>query len=496
MTCQPPVSVDGQSLSCAQVDAVARGASRVLLHEDGRSRAVRAHAVAKYVMTVRAVYGRTTGVGANRDQVVAHNDPGHGLRLLRSHASGAGPLHPPERIRALLLVRLNQLAAGGSGVAPQLLDALEAMLESGVVPAIHQLGAIGTGDLCALAELGLALCGELEGSVGSAPVVDLSSSDALALISSNAATIAEGVLAHQDLSVLLSAAEVVASLSFVALGGALQAYGAPVQQARAHPGQVRVAQRMRALLGSDPAPGPGRRLQDPFGLRAVPQVHGTAVDAVARLGEVLEVEMNSRAENPLIDVGTADAWHNANFHTGYLAHALDSARAAVYPVAQLSTARLGDLMEPEFSGLPAFLAEGPAGSSGVMALEYLAQDSVASLRHGAVPAALGTAIISRGLEDHASFSTHAARLATAAVPALRTVLACELVVAVRKLAMGEGLGTDHPLGMAYALAREVLQPGLLDRPLSRDVQAACGLLDRLGRQRGPASAGARSPGAG
>ncbi len=448
---------------------------------------MRANELAQRITNIRPVYGRTTGVGANRVQIVAQDLQGHGLRLLRSHASGAGPLEPEERVRALMLIRLNQLAAGGSGVAPELLDALETALESGAVPAIHQLGAIGTGDLCALAELGLALCGELEWGIGTAPTVALSSSDALALISSNAATIAEAVLAHQDLTRLLSAAEVVAGLSFVALGGAAEAYGAPVHEARAHPGQVRVAQRMRGLLGLGRTSRAGRRLQDPFGLRAVPQVHGTAVDALARLGEVLDVEINSRAENPLIDVGTADAWHNANFHTGYLAHALDGARGGVYPVAELSAARLGDLVDPESTGLPAFLAEGPPGSSGVMALEYVAQDGISSLRHATHPATLGSAVISRGLEDHASFSTHAARLATTAVPALRTVLAAELIAAVRAIAMGDGLAADLPLAAAYALAREVLDPGLLDRPLSDDVDAACRLLDRYGRQPDPPS---------
>jgi histidine ammonia-lyase len=276
----------------------------------------------------------------------------------------------------------------------------------------------------------------------------------------------------------------VAALSFAALGGAAEAYGSPVQNARAHPGQLLVATRMRRLLGVSPTSRAGRRLQDPFSLRAVPQVHGTAVDAVERLGTVLDVEINARAENPLLDLDTSDAWHNANFHTGYLAHALDSARAAVYPVAELSAARLGDLVDPDFTGLAAFLAEGPPGSSGVMALEYVAQDGVASLRHTTLPATLGSAVISRGLEDHASYSTHGARLATVCVSALRTVLATELVAAVRALEMGaavpEGLPLSTSLRAAYAQTTEVLATERADRSLSADLAAAEGLLSRLG----------------
>lgn len=476
------VEIDGLPLTCGQVDAVARGGAQAVLGADARSRAAAAHELAATIVTTRPVYGRTTGVGANRVERVPADAPGHGLRLLRSHASGAGDLEPRERVRAMMVVRLNQLAAGGSGVAPQVLDALETALGRDAVPAVHQLGAIGTGDLCALAELGLTLGGERSWRSGTSPAVTLSSSDALGLISSNAATIGEAVLAHQDLTVLLLGAEVVAGLSFAALGGAAEAYGAAVHGARAHPGQVLVAQRMRALLGLGPTSRGGRRLQDPFALRAVPQVHGTAVDAVARLGVVLEVEINSRAENPLIDVGSADAWHNANFHTGYLAHALDSARAAVYPVAELSAARLGDLVDPDFTQLPAFLADGPAGSSGVMALEYVAQDGVSLLRHGTLPAALGSAVISRGLEDHASYSPHAARLATSSVPALRTVLATELVAAVRALAMQDGLPAGHPMGGTYRRVRAVLPGVLADRPLSDDLDAACRLLVDEGRR--------------
>jgi histidine ammonia-lyase len=480
-----PVIIDGRHLRRPDVVTVARGRPPVHLDAAGRSRAHAASELASHISAVRPIYGRSTGVGANRIVTVTADDAaGHGLRLLRSHASGAGELEPPDRARAMMAVRLNQLAAGGSGVDPRVLDALVAALDTGAIPAVHQIGAIGTGDLCALADLALALCGDRPWITGTAPVVSLSSSDALAMISSNAATIGEAVLAQADLAALLRASEVVAALSFVALGGAAEAYGSPVQNARAHPGQLVVATRMRRLLGVSPTSRAGRRLQDPFSLRAVPQVHGTAVDAVERLGTVLDVEINARAENPLLDLATSDAWHNANFHTGYLAHALDSARAAVYPVAELSAARLGDLVDPDFTGLAAFLAEGPPGSSGVMALEYVAQDGVASLRHTTLPATLGSAVISRGLEDHASYSTHGARLATVCVSALRTVLATELVASVRALEMGaavsDGLPLSTSLRVAYAQAAEVLGVERADRSLSADLATAELLLSRLG----------------
>jgi histidine ammonia-lyase len=479
-----PVIIDGRHLRRPDVVAVARGHPPVHLDAAGRARAHAASQLAARIAAVRPIYGRSTGVGANRIETVTDDAAGHGLRLLRSHASGTGELEPPDRARAMMVVRLNQFAAGGSGVDPTVLDALVDALDTGAVPAVHQVGAIGTGDLCALSDLGLALCGDRAWWTGDAPVVTLSSSDALAMISSNAATIGEAVLAQADLDALLRASEVVAALSFVALGGAAEAYGSPVQNARPHPGQLLVATRMRRLLGLGPTSRAGRRLQDPFSLRAVPQVHGTAVDAVERLGTVLDVEINARAENPLLDLATSDAWHNANFHTGYLAHALDSARAAVYPVAELSAARLGDLVDPDFTGLAPVLTDGPPGSSGVMALEYVAQDGVASLRHTTLPATLGSAVISRGLEDHASYSTHGARLATVCVSALRAVLAAELVAAVRAVEMGaavpDGMSLSSSLRTAYTHATAVLDARRTDRSLSADLAAAEILLARLG----------------
>lgn len=471
------VLVTGTQMSCSEVVAVARRNHPVTLPREARQRASSAHAVARLLSTRRPVYGRTTGVGANRVEAVAPDDAGHGLRLLRSHASGAGPLEPPERVRATMVVRLNQLAAGGSGVAPAVLDTLAAALTAGAVPAVHRWGSVGTGDICTLAEVALALAGDVPWQRGSAAPVNLSNHDALAFISSNAATTGEAVLAHSDLTGLVAAAEVVAALSFLALGGAPDAYGAAVQEARPHRGQVEVAARLRALLDPLPTAALGRRLQDPYALRAVPQVHGTAVDALGHLENVLTVELNARAENPLVDVESVEIWHNGNFHAAYLAHALDGARSALPAVAELSAARLGRLVDPDFTRLPAFLAAGPSGSSGVMALEYVAHDAVAALRHAALPASLGSAVLSRGLEEHASFASQAARLATDVVPSLRSVLAAELVAAVRALGLQGGLDGDHPLTVGYGLARQELGRGTADRQLSGDLEAAGRLLD-------------------
>lgn len=476
------VLVDGDTLSCAEIAMVARGeAISVRLDPGALERAEHAWRLAEELSTRRVVYGRTTGVGANREELVdTDNVAEHGKRLLRSHAGGSGSPMPDEQVRATLLVRLNQLAAGHSGVHPRLLRALSDALRHDSLPVVHEFGSIGTGDLAPLAEVGLALAGERPWAQG-APVepIAIDSGDALAFMSSNAATLARAALACVELESLLRASHTVAALSYIALDGSPEAYATPVHEERAHPGQVRCAEEMRRLLGMRESPRPGRRVQDPFGLRAFPQVQGPALDAVRYLDEVLGIEVNAGAENPMISVPDGEVYHHAHFHAAYLSSSLDHARGTLHQVAELSTARLGDLVEPAFTDLPAFLASGPPGSSGVMILEYVAHDALTQLRQAALPVTLGTAVVSRGLEDHASFSTQAARQAADAAKAYRLVLVCELVAAVRALRMRQADLVDLPVREAFEAAEAVLDPALADRPLTEDLERASTLLDSL-----------------
>ncbi|HEY2695941.1 MAG TPA: aromatic amino acid ammonia-lyase [Pseudonocardiaceae bacterium] len=475
------ITLGGGTLTAAEVVAIARGGSRAALAPEGLTRAAASHDVAKALVGKRGVYGRTTGVGANRSvQIDDVEAPDHGLNLLRSHAGGAGPLLDAPIVRAMLAVRANQLAVGGAGVQPELITALVDLVNSGRLPTVYRFGAIGTADLTALASTAMCMIGELPWRDGElAPVFHLAPSDVLAFCSSNAATIGEAALACHDLGVLLRASTVITGLSFLAVDGSTEAYAEAVQSARPYPGQLAVATRLRTLL-ADAGTEPATRIQDPFGFRALPQVHGPAVDAVARLAEVLGVEMNAAAENPLISSTERDAFHNGNFHTAYLAHALDGARTAVFSTAALVAARLANLVEPTYTGLRPFLAAGPSASSGVMILEYVSQSALAELRHAATPATLGNAVLSRGAEDHASFSAQAANRTTDLIGSYQTVLACELVAAVRALRLREREPRAGALRVAYEKATTALDARLADRPLDTDLANAITLLPELG----------------
>lgn len=316
------VVLDGVGLGIDDVVRLADGTARPVPGTDAMKRAEEVWDAARRIAATGRVYGRSTGVGANRNEnVPTEAAADHGLRLLRSHAGAIGAELPARQVRAMLAVRANQLLAGGAGLRPAVVTALCEALENGAYPVVNEFGSVGTGDIAALAQMGLALAGEHEWispttatataqtpdgsaargrSVAGAPEAQaLDNNDALALISSNALTLGQAALALHELRGLIAATQVVAALSLLAVDGSHEAYAAPVHAARPHRGSVEVARRMRELIGSADRPTPPLgRIQDPYGFRCLPQIHGPAHDAADALEGVLAIEINAAAENP------------------------------------------------------------------------------------------------------------------------------------------------------------------------------------------------------
>ncbi|WP_326722646.1 aromatic amino acid lyase [Streptomyces sp. NBC_00243] len=497
------VVLDGCSTGVADVVRLADGAARPVPGTEAMKRVEESWDAARQIAASGRVYGRSTGVGANRNEdVPTASAAGHGLRLLRSHAGAIGEELPARQVRAMLAVRANQLLAGGAGLRPTVVTALCEALETGAYPVVNEFGSVGTGDIAALAQVGLALAGEhpwrsAAAGAGQFPEGQfpqgrypeglgpepqpLDNNDALALISSNALTLGQAALALDELRGLIGATQVVAALSLLAVDGSHEAYAEPVHAARPHRGSVEVARRMRELIGAADRPVPPLgRIQDPYGFRCVPQIHGPAQDAADALEDVLTVEINAAAENPLICPEDMAAYHHGGFYQAQLALALDHFRLAVTQVARLSTSRLSTLNEPAYTRLRPFLADSEPASSGVMILEYAAAAALGDLRAFSAPASLGHAVLSRGVEEQASFASLAARQTLRACGAYRLVVGCELVAAVRALRQ-RGLRPDPelPAGRALELAESVLDPEQADRPLTDDVGTAAALLDRF-----------------
>ncbi|GAQ53298.1 aromatic amino acid ammonia-lyase [Streptomyces acidiscabies] len=490
------VVLDGTALGVPDVVRLADGTARPVPGTDAMRRTADVWDAARQIAATGRVYGRSTGVGANRgEDVPTEEAAAHGLRLLRSHAGAIGEELPARQVRAMLAVRANQILAGGAGLRPDVVTALCEALESGAYPVVNEFGSVGTGDLAALAQVGLALAGEHPWRGDGAPEPQpLDNNDALALISSNALTLGQAALAVAELRGLLEATQVVAALSLLAVDGSHEAYAAPVHAARPHRGSVEVARRMRELIGAEDRPVPPLgRIQDPYGFRCLPQIHGPAHEAADALEAVLGIEINAAAENPLICPEDQTAYHHGGFYQAQLALALDHFRLSLVQVARLSTARLSTLNEPAYTRLRPFLAEDRPGSSGVMILEYAAGAALGDLRAFCAPASLGHAVLSRGVEEQASFASLAARQALRAGEAYRLVVGCELVAAVRALRLRDlRPEADLPVARALALAEKVLDAEHADRPLTDDVGAAARLLGRFTEiwRTGEASSGA------
>jgi histidine ammonia-lyase len=484
------ILLDGKTLTPDQVAMIARHRAPARLAQAARTRNDEARAaVAAMIERGDELYGVTTGVGALRSyRVPPEERDGYAIRLLRSHACGAGPVLPAELVRAAMVVRANQIGAGGAGVAAELLDALVGSLNAGLSPFTRELGSLGTGDLTSLADIALALLGEgrmwrADELVDAADALAgaelapgrLGPRDGLAFISSNAVTIGRAALLVVDVRRLLDAWLSVAALSFEAAAADPVVLDERIHSALHRPGQSAVAARMRGLLAGlhersrDPGPF---GVQDPYPFRALPQVDGAVHDALVGLEETVGHEVNFAGENALIVAAEEIALPNGNPHAAPLANRIDGLRTALAQSAALIAARVSTLLDTSLTGLPPFLARTPGVESGALVLEYTAHSAAAEVRSLVTPVAAQTVSVSRGVESHSSLAPTAARRADEALQALRVLVATELVVAVRALR----LAGHEPVGAGtaplYRAAAARLDPDLHDRPLHPDVEAA------------------------
>ena len=471
------IHIGGAALGVRDVVGYASHPAAIVF-ADGVEAALRANsAMAERVALTSPSYGRTTGVGANRDVAADDEDGDHGLRLVRSHATGAGPLLGDDVARSTMLVRLQQLAQPGSGIPFEIVEALRVAANDGRVPPIRSFGGMGTGDITGLAELALCLLGERPWSDGATAryLPAIGGSGALALMSSSAPTVAAAAHAAAEMQRFLHASLVVATMSSLAVRPNAQQWSPAAAATRPSVGLAAVTGRMRALLDGSRWESP--RTQDPLSFRVIPFVAGPLWESAEALLRAVGAEINAGAENPRY--ADEQVWHHGAFNLTGLALALDTARLAATQWCSTSLARLVKLHDPAYTGQSRFLAHGPAGSSGSMVLEYTAGSALETVRTLADPTSRHTTNISVGVEDHATFASRGAIATRELVLAARTVVACELVAAVRALRHAEGIELGDAIRETLRHC-STLPDDANDRPLIDDVRAAEQLLDELG----------------
>lgn len=490
-----PFELDGSSLRLDDVVAVARGGREVRLAAAARARMAAARRMVEQVLARgETVYGITTGFGELASTSIPPEQARQlQLNLVRSHAAGVGPQLPRDVVRAMMLLRANGLAAGRSGVRPELAGLLLSCLNRGVLPVVPAQGSVGaSGDLAPLAHIALVLIGEGRAQVDGAILpggealaardlapLTLEPKEGLALVNGTQATTAIGALAIHDAEAVLAAAVTAAAMSVEALRGSHTPFADALQQARPQPGQARIAALLRTLLAESAIEASHRdcgKVQDPYTLRCIPQVLGASLDALDYCRGVVERELNAVTDNPLCFPEDGTVLSGGNFHAQPVALAMDFLKVAVAEIASFSERRTYLLLDGARSGLPPFLAANPGLESGLMIAQNTAAALASENKVLAHPASVDSLPTSAGQEDHVSMGPVAARQAAQIVENTARVVAIELLCAAQGLDWLAPLRPGQGVALAYERVRRAAPRLAGDRVLSEDIEALAELV--------------------
>ena len=490
------VKLTGRSLSLEELERVSLEGETVELAEDAVLRVRASRDVVDGILAEeRVVYGINTGFGNFRNVVIGNDDLEKlQLNLIRSHAAGVGEPFPEEIVRAILLLRINALASGFSGVSPKTLDALVAMLNAGIHPIVPKKGSVGaSGDLAPLAHVALSLIGEGEAvyegeTLPSAEALkrsgllkaELGPKDGLALI--NGTQVISALLSHAVIRAkrLVRSADVIGAMTLDALLGTDVAFDPRIHEARPHRGQLATARNLRRLLEGSALRKSHEdcdRVQDSYSLRCMPQVHGAVRDALSYVEGVLETEINSATDNPMIFVEGRDVISGGNFHGQPVALASDFLTIALAELGAISERRTERLVNPDLSELPAFLVAEGGLNSGFMITQVTAAALASENKAYSHPASVDSIPTSANQEDHVSMGVTAARKTLAVAENLTDLLAIELLSAAQGLEFRRPLRSSDALEAVHARLRKDVPFYVEDRVQYPDIKAARKLLE-------------------
>lgn len=485
--------LDGDSLRLEEIEDVLQGKREVDLSPTAVEKINASRAfVERLVREGRAVYGITTGFGKFSDVMIPKEEVlTLQENLIKSHACGVGNPFPKEIVRAMMLLRANALAKGYSGMRVETIRFLLNLLNRGIHPIIPEQGSLGaSGDLAPLAHMVLPLLGmgEVEYKAEIMPAkealakegltpIRLVEKEGLAFINGTQAMTAIAVYAWRRIRYLLNLADLIAALSVEALHGIPKAYHPLIQSVRPHRGQMDTAQNMLAFLeGSEEVSQPGElRVQDAYSLRAIPQVHGASKDAFRHFTEVLQVEINSSTDNPLLFPDEDEVISGGNFHGQPLALVGDYMAIAMSELADISERRIERLVNPSLSGLPPFLTRHGGLNSGMMILQYVAASLVSENKILSHPASVDSIPSSANQEDHVSMGTTSMRKLLKVLENLTYVLAIEAITAAQGVEFG-GRRLGKGTRLLYETIRRQIPPLEEDRILHEDIEKAARLI--------------------
>jgi histidine ammonia-lyase len=467
------ITLSGDGLTVDDVLAVARGRARVNLDATAllRVRAAR-DVVDRVLASGEAVYGLNTGLGSlARHHIPLEEIGAFSFATVADQVASYGRPLATDVVRAMIASRVNGMLKAGVGVRRELIELLVALLNLGIHPIVRMVGSVGQGDLSEMADIGKVLIGrgwaEYQGErmrgaealarAGLEPIA-LGPKEALGLISSNGVTMGRGTLVLIDAADLIESMQIAAALSFEAFAANLSVIHPAAGRARPHSGMQTAMSRLRELLEDSDLwrPGAARNLQDPLSIRCVPQTHGAVYDALSVARGLMETELNSAADNPLVLVDEGAIVSVGNFDVTSLAMVFDYIRIGIAHAAQVANERVQKLLWQHFSGLPTGLAQHEGTTGGLRPLGRSFAALASEARFLANPVSLDyRGQLAEGVEDHASMAPLAVSTTSTLVSLAHRLVALELMIAAQAIDLRGGpdrLGAGT--GRAYSVVRE------------------------------------------
>lgn len=491
-----PIIIDGSSLTLEQLLLVAQEAP-LSMPQSVQERVLESAAlVHKVAAAAKPTYGVNTGFGYFANTHISEKELDTlQLNLLKSHAAGYGTPLSLEETRLAMVLRLNVLAKGFTGVSFELCEALMRLITEEIYPVIPEMGSVGaSGDLAPLAHLALPLVGlgdvHYKGKI--IPAKDalkkaglkpfkLGIKEGLGLINGTQIMLAVGGLALAKAHMFMNTVEKVTALTFEGFVGNVAALSPLIQQVRPHPGQISSAALiLKELEGSYLFSSKAhRRIQDPYSLRCSPQVHGASLDALNYAAGVVDIELNSVTDNPIVFTEANKILSGGNFHGQPLAFAFDIAAMAVSEVCNISERRLEQMLNPALSGLSAFLSPVEGLHSGYMAAQYLSASMVNQGKLLANPACTDSIPGNVGVEDHVSMGMTSARKLRQIVENAKVVLAVELLAAAQAIDLRQVAPLGRGTQKTYNALRKKVPFLDKDRIIAEDIRKAVEVIESL-----------------
>ncbi len=480
------IILDGDSLTLNDIIEVTRFRNAVKIGKEGRERIKKARSIIEEKLAKNEIiYGVSTGFGKLENKIISPSEREKlQTNLIKSHSIGFGPYLPDEVVLGALVIELNSFCRGGSGIRIELAEMLEKLINNRIIPLVPSIGSLGaSGDLSPLAYIARILIGEGEAKfedkifkgseilakIGLSPI-ELSAKEGLSLINGTHVLTSFAVHTVYDGINVLKNSVLSVGLTLEAFDGNVQAFSSFIMNLRPHKGQKEFAKALLDILeGSDLLSKQPKRIQDPYSIRCSPQVHGAILDAIIYCKNLVEIEINSTTDNPLIDLENSEVASGGNFHGEPIGLSMDYLGIAMTELGNISERRVNLLLDSSISDLPPFLSEQPGLNSGLMILQYADTAISAENKVLASPASIDNTSVSANQEDHVSMGLTASKKTYKIVNNVSKMIAVEIYTACQALGFNETRTISNGLNKVYSFIRETIPPLKEDRFFDTEV---------------------------